>query len=237
LAVAPAAHNFPAARPIAYGGHAAAVRGSAPNAGVGRTAGALGARGRPFGPGYGHPVHWGGGYWGGRFWPGAYYGPGFAWFLATIPLYCATFWWNSIPYYYYNDIYYTWSPAADGYVATDPPPAVPSAPPNASDGSYPSDGSYGAAGNADGSNPAAPPASSASDAVPPGDFPVYPGAAASDNDHVYAYPANGQSEQRQAADRAQCDQWAASQTGGASGSPEYRRAVIACFQGRGYSAQ
>jgi hypothetical protein len=25
--------------------------------------------------------------------------------------------------------------------------------------------------------------------------------------------------------------------GGGNGSPDYRRAVIACFQGRGYSAQ
>ncbi len=53
---------------------------------------------------------------------------------------------------------------------------------------------------------------------------------------MYAYPANGQSEQQQAGDRQECDQWAASQAG-AMGTADFRRAVIACFQGRGYSAQ
>ena len=90
-----------------------------------RHSAAPGLRGRAIGPGYGHTSHWGGGYWRGRYWPGAYYGPGFAWFLASVPLYCSTFWWNNVPYYYYNDVYYTWSPTADGYVATDPPPAAP----------------------------------------------------------------------------------------------------------------
>jgi hypothetical protein len=232
-----AARNFAAARPTAYVGSTHAAIGgrmAAPAANVGRAVGAPALRGRAFGPGYSHFSHWGGGYWGGRFWPGAFYGPGFAWFLPTIPLYCATFWWNSVPYYYYNDIYYTWSPAADGYVATDPPPAATSAPPSGGDpsaasGEAPSDGAGAAA-----------PAELSSDAIPPWDFLVGSGAsggAGGGSDRIFAYPANGQSEQKQAADRAECQQWAASQTGGASGSPDYRRAVIACYQGRGYSAQ
>ncbi|HXR20449.1 MAG TPA: hypothetical protein VN757_11005 [Steroidobacteraceae bacterium] len=190
-----------------------------------------GLRGRGFGPGVGRNgvgrnyARWGGGYWGGRFWPGAYYGPGFAWFLPLLPLYYSTFWWQGVPYYYYNDIYYTWSPTADGYVATDPPPAAAGSAPSPNDGSYYDEG---AAANAD----AAPAmAASAPQPIPPGAF-----ASGNGGDHVYAYPANGQSEDQQSSDRMQCDQWAASQAASA-GSPDYRRAVIACFQGRGYSAQ
>jgi hypothetical protein len=192
-------------------------------AGVGHGAiAAAGIRGRAIGPGYGHTSHWGGGYWGGRYWPAAYYGPGFAWFLASVPLYCSTFWWNNIPYYYYNDVYYTWSPTADGYVATDPPPAAPT------DGGAPASAPSGAPSDGDSAGSAAP---AASDAIPPGAF------ASGGGDSIYAYPSKGQNEQQQAVDRAECNQWAASQTGGATGSPDYRRAAIACFQGRGYSAQ
>jgi hypothetical protein len=193
---------------------------AAAGVGHGVVAGSPGFRGRAIGPGFGHISRWGGGYWGGRYWPGAYYGPGFAWFLASVPLYCSTFWWNNVPYYYYNDIYYTWSPTADGYVATDPPPAAPA--------------DVGAAASAptgaEEASPAAADAAAAADAIPPGGF-------ASGGPSIYAYPAKGQSEQQQAADRAECTQWAATQTGGAVGSPDYRRAAIACFQGRGYSAQ
>jgi hypothetical protein len=199
-------------------------------AGVGHAAiaPAPGIRGRAIGPGYGHTSRWGGGYWGGRYWPAAYYGPGFAWFLASVPLYCSTFWWNNVPYYYYNDIYYTWSPTADGYVATDPPPAAPADAPSASPSDAPYDGAPASApsGGYDTSSAA----STAPDAIPPGAF------ASGGGDNIYAYPSKGQNEQQQAVDRAECNQWASSQTGGA-GSPDYRRAAIACFQGRGYSAQ
>jgi len=220
-------YNYGTARATGYvgAGHVAAS--------VGRTVGTPGWRGSPgwqggraAGPGYAHLGAWGGGYWGGRFWPGAYYGPAFAWFLPTIPLYCATYWWNSVPYYYYNDAYYTWSPTADGYVATDPPPVASTAPVTAGP-----DGSVA---------PAADNAASAPEPIPPGQFAAQPGAAANTaangggSDHVFAYPTGGQSEQQQAADRTQCDQWAASQS---SSPSDYRRAVIACFQARGYSAQ
>ena len=67
---------------------------------------------------------WRGGYWRGGFWPGAFYGPGFAWFLPILPLAYATYWYGGIPYYYANDVYYTWNPTYDGYVATDPPPVA-----------------------------------------------------------------------------------------------------------------
>ena len=73
--------------------------------------------------------YWGGGYWGGGYWPGVSYGVNFAWFLPVLPGVYATYWYDGIPYYYANDVYYTWDPAYDGYVATDPPPVAGSAAP------------------------------------------------------------------------------------------------------------
>jgi hypothetical protein len=221
-----AARGFAGARGTSFGGgfRAPVAHWSGPAAGVGRGEGGAGFAGhaafggRTFGPGgFARGARWGGGYWGGRFWPGVRYGVGFAWFLPVLPLYYSTFWWGNVPYYYYNDAYYTWNPSADGYVATDPPPAASAAP---------SDG--GAGPNADVAPQSGP---------GPTQGPISPGAM---TDNVYAYPANGQTDDQQAADRMQCDQWAGQQTGGsggANGSPEFRRAVIACFQGRGYSAQ
>jgi hypothetical protein len=160
---------------------------------------------------YARPGAWGGGYWGGRYWPGVYYGAGFAWFLSVLPFGYATYWWDDVPYYYYNDAYYTWSPSADGYVATEPPPAAP----------------------ANGQSDAASPTYSGPEQPA---MPVQPGQPAG-GDNIFAYPAQGQSATQQATDRQECTQWAASQAGSASGSPDYRRALVACFEGRGYSAQ
>jgi hypothetical protein len=67
---------------------------------------------------------WGGGYWHGRFWPGAYYRSGFSWFLPILPVGYLTLWWGGLPYYYWDDAYYLWSPQYRGYVVTDPPPAA-----------------------------------------------------------------------------------------------------------------
>jgi hypothetical protein len=51
------------------------------------------------------------------------------------------------------------------------------------------------------------------------------------------YPKNGQSEEQQSIDKRECQQWAASQAGGgAANSSDYRRAMMACIEGRGYSA-
>jgi hypothetical protein len=174
--------------------------------------------------GYGRGIGFRGGYFGGRFWPGVFYGAGFLWFLPTLPLYCSTYWWEGLPYYYYNDAYYTWSPSADGYVATDPPPAAAAAP---------ADAGSGASANYD---PAAGAPVTQAGPLPQGAAPQ--SGAPQINDNVYAYPGNGQTEDQQASDRQQCDQWATTQAGTAApGSPDFRRAVIACFQGRGYSAQ
>jgi len=69
---------------------------------------------------------------------------------------------------------------------------------------------------------------------------------------MYVYPKNGQSEQQTQDDRFQCHQWAVGQTGfdptntanstngsqAATATPEnYKRAVTACLQARGYSVR
>jgi len=51
----------------------------------------------------------------------------------------------------------------------------------------------------------------------------------------FMYPKNGQSEQQQATDRRECEQWATQQAHGATSGTDFRRAMIACTQGRGYS--
>ncbi len=175
---------------------------SAPITGVWRT-----ARGSYGYPGYGGAhygysagAYWHGGYWHGGFWPGAYYGAGFAWFLPVLPLAYATYWWGGVPYYYANDVYYTWNPGYDGYVATDPPPV----------------------------------ADEQGGAQPPTEQPPPEAGSA----QVFMYPKNGQSEQQQSTDRRECQQWAASQAGAdGANAPDYRRALVACVEGRGYSAQ
>jgi hypothetical protein len=63
---------------------------------------------------------------------------------------------------------------------------------------------------------------------------------------VYLYPRNGQSDAQTQQDRYECHSWAVSQTGfdptrssqQSSGSAaDYRRAMIACLDARGYSAR
>jgi hypothetical protein len=90
-----------------------------------------------FVPGWNGGHAWGGGYWHGAFWPHCYFNPGFAWFLPILPFGYATFWWGGLPYYYWNNLYYTWSPGDNGYVVTDPPPvAGTDATDSSSDGTY-----------------------------------------------------------------------------------------------------
>jgi hypothetical protein len=158
-----------------------------------------------FVPGWNGGHAWGGGYWHGGFWPRCYFNPGFAWFLPILPFGYATFWWGGLPYYYWNNLYYTWSPADYGYVVTDPPPVAGG---EATDSS--SDGTYSGAAD------------------------------------VYLYPRNGQSDAQTQNDRYECHSWAVNQTGfdptrssqQSSGSAaDYRRAMIACLDARGYSAR
>jgi hypothetical protein len=161
---------------------------------------------------------WRGGYWHGGFWPGAFYGPGFAWFLPILPLAYATYWYGSVPYYYANDVYYTWNPTYDGYVATDPPPVADSS------------------GSAD---VGAPPPTGAGDQNS-GPAPQYsgPGPGGPTPGQIFMYPKNGQSTEQQATDRAECQKWASEQAGQvAQNGSDYNRAMVACVEGRGYSAR
>jgi len=168
--------------------------------------------------GYSTGAYWGGGYWHGGYWPRAYYGVGFAWFLPVLPLAYATYWYGGFPYYYANDVYYTWNPAYDGYTATDPPPlADPSG--------------AGAAAAPDAPAPGADSAGAAYTGAPQAANP----AANGQQPRIFMYPKNGQSEEQQSIDKRECQQWAAQQTGAANPA-DYQRAMVACVEGRGYSA-
>jgi hypothetical protein len=208
----------------AGGFHGSAYAGYRGGYGYGRAGGY-------YGHGYSTGAYWRGGYWRGGFWPRAYYGVGFSWFLPVLPLAYATYWYGGIPYYYADDVYYTYNPDYDGYVATDPPPVA-----------DPNGAGAGAAPNAP------PPGSAQPDSAPPPDAGQganpgpsqapnynYGGAAAG---QIFMYPKNGQSAQQQATDKAECQQWAAQQAGQvAQNGSDYQRAMAACVEGRGYSAR
>jgi hypothetical protein len=208
----------PAAHYSGYGGHA--YTGSSYASGFhGSTYGGRAAYGYPGGGSYGHGystgAHWGGGYWHGGFWPRAYYGPGFAWFLPVLPLAYATYWYGGMPYYYANDVYYSWNPDYSGYTATDPPPVA-----------YPDNS---------GSDSSAPPPSGPPAGAPAAGAPPMSDPAAAVGGQIFMYPMNGQSEAQQSIDKRECQQWAATQAGAANPS-DYRRAMMACVEGRGYKA-
>jgi len=104
----------------AYGGGAAYHGGAAFHGGFQGRAG-YGYPGHfAYGRGYSTGAYLRGGYWNGGFWPRAYYGLGFSWFLPILPLAYSTYWWGGVPYYYANDVYYTYDPNYQGYIATDP---------------------------------------------------------------------------------------------------------------------
>jgi hypothetical protein len=170
--------------------------------------------------GYGYGG-WHGGYYG---WRGGYYGwrGGYGWgwwgwpsglFLATVPFYYSTLWWNGVPYYYGDDAYYIWSNSANGYVSVVPPPEI--------------------AGQAPA--PGAAPGGAAPGAGQPGaPYSTAPGAT-----DLFVYPKNSQSEAQVAQDRKECQAWAASQAGagGASNRGDDLRAQTACLEARGYSVK
>jgi len=187
---------------------------------VGRPGYAYGyGRGRG-GWGWSRP-YWRGGYWHGGYWPYARYWTGYPWFLGVLPGVYATYYWGGLPYYYVNDVYYTWNSGYNGYVVTDPPPAQ--------DASY-TDGNY------ESTQPDSSGSAAASDGTEGGG-------------EVYAYPSSGQSEEQQSTDRYECHKWAVAQSGfdptnsSSGGAPsagnptDYRRAMGACLDARGYTAK
>jgi hypothetical protein len=163
---------------------------------------------------YGHAGHaWVGGYWHGVYWPHCWYYPGWAWYVPVLPVGFVTYWWGGVPYYYWNSLYYTWSPADNGYVVTDPPPV------EGTEGSADAGGAYQQAPQAN-----------------------YGGSAGD----VYIYPRNGQTPEQTQNDRYECHSWAVSQSGfdptraqqAGNGNPaDYRNAMVACLDARGYSSR
>jgi hypothetical protein len=170
---------------------------------------------RPWGPRW-VPRYWGGGYWHGAFWPHVYLGWDFPWFLGALPVGYSTYWWGGVPYYYWQGVYYAWSPDYGSYVVTDPPPVT--------------------GGVAQG---AVPPPAAGQPAATGGEGAM----------SLFVYPKNGQTDQQTANDRYQCHEWAVGQTGydpsnsandsqAANATPEnYKRAMTACLDARGYSVK
>jgi hypothetical protein len=170
---------------------------------------------------YGYRPNWGGGYWHGGYWPRAYYGWSYPLYLGFLPAVYATYWWGGLPYYYVNNVYYTYSAPDNGYVAVDPPPVA---------GDYTDDVNAAAAANGATDNTPA----DVAGAVP--------------DTSIIAYPRNGQSDQQQATDKFECHGWAKAQSGfdptsqssagvGPSARTAYGRAMAACLDARGYTVR
>ena len=198
---------------------------------------------------------WGGGYWGGRFWPGCHYGPGFAWFLPVLPFGYATYYWGGAPYYYYDGGYYSWDPDYNGYVATDPPPVADTANSSGSDEAPPpADEGQSQSYDVQPQTYAPPPANpnNVVTAPPaPQSTAVSSAAAATPRNFsggvadIFAYPRNGQSDQQTSSDKFECHKWSVAQTGfdptrsiNLQGTAaDYRRAITACMDARGYTVR
>jgi hypothetical protein len=130
-------------------------------------------------------------------------------FVPFLPFAYVTIWANGIPYYYANRVYYMQS--AGGYVVVDPPRDVVVQTPPDEEGYE-------------------------EEAV---------------GDRMFIYPREGQSEEQQADDRYACHQWAVQQTGfdptqiQKQISPadkdrlgtDYRKAMAACLESRGYTVR
>jgi hypothetical protein len=141
-------------------------------------------------------------------------------FVPVLPPYYTTVWFGGAPLYYANDTYYQYD-GPQGYEVVEPP-------------ADPSAAVQGPQGPA---YPGAPPPA--------------PGGAHPEGEDLFIYPQNGQSPDQQATDRYECHKWAASQTGfdptlpGGGVDPEqtvaqgadYKRAMRACLEGRGYSVR
>jgi hypothetical protein len=141
-------------------------------------------------------------------------------FVPVLPPFYTTVWFGGVPYYYSNQTYYVYG-GPQGYEVVQPPGDPGSAVQGPQGPAYPG---------------APPPA---------------PGDAHPEGEDIYVYPQQGQSPDQQANDRYDCHKWASSQTGfdptqaGGGVAPEqtvargeeYRRAIRACLEGRGYSVR
>jgi len=75
-------------------------------------------------PGHFHRFGWRGGFWHGSFWPHVHYHANVVHFWPVLPAVYSVFWHDGISYYYVDRAYYTWNPDRNGYLITDPPPAI-----------------------------------------------------------------------------------------------------------------
>ena len=147
-------------------------------------------------------------------------GPPVGVFVPVLPPFYTTVWFGGVPYYYSNQTYYVYG-GPQGYEVVQPPGDPESAVQGPQGPAYPG---------------APPPA---------------PGNSHPEGEDIYVYPQHGQSLEQQANDRYDCHKWASSQTGfdptqaGGGVAPdqtvargeEYRRAIRACLEGRGYSVR
>ena len=140
--------------------------------------------------------------------------------VGVLPPYYSTVRFGGVPYYYADNVYYTWQPDQNGYAVANPP-----------------------------GDPDAPPDASADAAAPPPEQAPPPSPSDSGQGDLIIYPKNGQTKEQQSADQFECNNWAKGQTGfdptqpaggsGVAGDPDvahsnYERAMSACLQGRGY---
>jgi hypothetical protein len=154
-----------------------------------------------------HGSSWRGGYWHGGYSHGGFYGPRFG-FGWFLPILPAFY-----ATYYFGGIPYYY--ANDAYYTWNP----------SYNGYVATDPPEGAV-DASSDNASAPLAPNA---------------------QTYNYPKNGQTDEQQATDRYQCHQWAVSQSGydptrtnaptAGGQQTDYRRALTACLEGRGYSVR
>ena len=147
-------------------------------------------------------------------------GPPVGVFVPVLPPFYTTVWFGGVPYYYANNTYYVYG-GEQGYEVVEAP----------------GDPSAAIAGPQGPEYPGAPPP--AANGPPP------------EGEDLFIYPQNGQSPDQQATDRYECHKWAASQSGfdptqaGGGVAPDqtvakgadYRRAMRACLEGRGYSVR
>src|SRR5450631_2528444 len=87
---------------------------------------ARGGYGHAFGGyrgGYGYGYGYRGGYRGGYY--GGWGALGLGLFVASLPLYYSTYYWNGVPYYYADDYYYRYDGSARRYERVTPPSGSP----------------------------------------------------------------------------------------------------------------
>ena len=71
-----------------------------------------------------HGRGWPGGPAGGRWFGGDRGGwtiPGHGFYFSSLPTYCKLLYWEGVPYYYADEVYYEWSGSAGGYEEVQPP--------------------------------------------------------------------------------------------------------------------